>query len=154
MLSVSAGGCRRAGLLSRRDRQPPRRCSGPPQSPALLSWGKPGSAAPRPFPPAHTTISCPCRRLEHLHSSVTSVSCVPSTSKAYTVLVRVSPRSGFFVHSFTQQTHFQGPSRLSGWIAGSGRSPGEGREYPLQNSWTSLVPQLVKNPPAMREAWF
>ena len=40
-----------------------------------------------------------------------------------------------------------------GWIPGSGRSPGEGIGYPLQYSWTSLVAQLVKNPPAMRETW-
>ena len=34
-------------------------------------------------------------------------------------------------------------------IPGSGRSPGEGIDYPLQYSWASLVAQLVKNPPAM-----
>ena len=38
-------------------------------------------------------------------------------------------------------------------IPGLGRSPGEGIDYPLQYSWTSLVAQLVKNPPAMRETW-
>ena len=38
-------------------------------------------------------------------------------------------------------------------IPWSGRSAGEGRSYPLQYSWTSLVAQLVKNPPAMRETW-
>ena len=36
-------------------------------------------------------------------------------------------------------------------IPGSGRSPGEGIGYPLEFSWTSLVAQLVKNPPAMQE---
>ena len=36
-------------------------------------------------------------------------------------------------------------------IPGSGRSYGEG--YPLQYSCTSLVAQLVKNPPAMQETW-
>ena len=25
--------------------------------------------------------------------------------------------------------------------------------YPLQDSWASLVAQLVKNPPAMQETW-
>ena len=40
-----------------------------------------------------------------------------------------------------------------GFIPGSGRSPGEGIGYPLQYSWASLVAQLVKNPPAMRETW-
>ena len=38
-------------------------------------------------------------------------------------------------------------------IPGLGRSPGEGIGYPLQYSWASLVAQLVKNPPAMQEAW-
>ena len=36
---------------------------------------------------------------------------------------------------------------------GLGRSPGEGISYPLQYSWASLVAQLVKNLPAMRETW-
>ena len=33
----------------------------------------------------------------------------------------------------------------------SGRSAGEGIDYPLQYSWASLVAQLVKNLPAMQE---
>ena len=40
-----------------------------------------------------------------------------------------------------------------GSIPGSERSAGEGIGYPLQNSWASLVVQLVKNPPAMWETW-
>ena len=40
-----------------------------------------------------------------------------------------------------------------GSIPGSGRPPGEGIGYPCQYSWISLVAQLVKNPPAMRETW-
>ena len=40
-----------------------------------------------------------------------------------------------------------------GLIPGSGRSSGEGIGYPFQYSWASLVAQLVKNPPAMRETW-
>ena len=40
-----------------------------------------------------------------------------------------------------------------GSIPGSGRSAGEGINYPLQYSWASLVAQLVKNPPAMWETW-
>ena len=36
---------------------------------------------------------------------------------------------------------------------GSGRSPGEGRGYPLQYSWASLVAQMVKNLPAMWDTW-
>ena len=38
-------------------------------------------------------------------------------------------------------------------IPGLGRFPGEGIGYPLQYSWASLVAQMVKNPPAMRETW-
>ena len=41
----------------------------------------------------------------------------------------------------------------SGSIPGRGRSPREEIGYPLQYSWASLVAQLVKNPPAMRETW-
>ena len=40
-----------------------------------------------------------------------------------------------------------------GSIPGSGRSAGEGIGYPLQYCWASLVAQLVKNLPAMRETW-
>ena len=38
-------------------------------------------------------------------------------------------------------------------IPGLGRSAGEGIGYPLQCSWASLVAQLVKNLPVMRETW-
>ena len=38
-------------------------------------------------------------------------------------------------------------------IPGLGRSTGEEIGYPLQYSWASLVAQLVKNPPAIRETW-
>ena len=40
-----------------------------------------------------------------------------------------------------------------GSIPGLSRSPGEGIGYPLQYSWASLVVQMVKNPPAVWEAW-
>ena len=40
-----------------------------------------------------------------------------------------------------------------GLILGLGRSAGEGIGYPLHYPWTSLVAQLVKNPPAMWETW-
>ena len=40
-----------------------------------------------------------------------------------------------------------------GLIPGSGRSAGEGNGYPLQYSWASLVAQLVKNLPTVRETW-
>ena len=38
-------------------------------------------------------------------------------------------------------------------IPGSGKSSEEGIGYPLQCAWSSLVAQLVKNLPAMRETW-
>ena len=34
-----------------------------------------------------------------------------------------------------------------------GGSSGEGTGCPLQHSWASLVAQLIKNLPAMRETW-
>ena len=40
-----------------------------------------------------------------------------------------------------------------GSIFGSGRFAGEGIGYPIQYSWISLMAQLVKNPPAMKETW-
>ena len=38
-------------------------------------------------------------------------------------------------------------------IPGLGIAAGEGIGYSLQYSWASLVAQMVKNPPAMRETW-
>ena len=38
-----------------------------------------------------------------------------------------------------------------GLIPGLGRSPGEGKSYPLQYSWASLVALMVKNPPAVQD---
>ena len=40
-----------------------------------------------------------------------------------------------------------------GLIPGSGRAVREGIGYPLQNSWASLVAQLVKKLPAVWETW-
>ena len=40
-----------------------------------------------------------------------------------------------------------------GSIPGSGSSPGEGIGYLLQYSYSSLVAQMVKNLPAIQEAW-
>ena len=39
-------------------------------------------------------------------------------------------------------------------IPGLGRSAGDRIGSPLQDSWASLVAQLVKNLPAMQETWF
>ena len=41
----------------------------------------------------------------------------------------------------------------SDWIPGSGRSTGVGIGSRLQYFWASLVAQLVKSPPAIRETW-
>ena len=41
-----------------------------------------------------------------------------------------------------------------GLTPGSGRSAGEGKGYPLQYTWASLVAQMVKNLSAMWETWF
>ena len=54
---------------------------------------------------------------------------------------------------FTRAKEFACNAGGPGSIPGSGRSLGEGTGYPLQYSWASLVAQLVKNPPAMRETW-
>ena len=68
----------------------------------------------------------------------------------------------FFFRFFSKKTSFPDSSvgkesacnaRDAGLTPGWGRSPGEGLGYPLQYSWASLLAQLVKNPPAMREAW-
>ena len=40
-----------------------------------------------------------------------------------------------------------------GLIPGSGRSPAEGIDYPLQYSWASQVTQTVENLFAMLETW-
>ena len=40
-----------------------------------------------------------------------------------------------------------------GSILGSGRSTGEGKDYPLQYFGASLVVQLVNNLPALHETW-
>ena len=98
ILSVSAGGCARAGLLSRtpqQERPPASLLLWTLQNPRLCSPGGSLALRPGPFPSPHTAISCHCRRLERLHHSVTSVSCMGSAPKAYTVLVRVSPRYGW-----------------------------------------------------------
>ena len=40
-----------------------------------------------------------------------------------------------------------------GSIPGLEKSTGEGISYPFKYPWASLVVQMVKNPPAMREIW-
>ena len=40
--------------------------------------------------------------------------------------------------------------QFDSWVE---RSPGEGKDYPLQYSWASLVTQMIKNLPSMWEIW-
>ena len=47
-----------------------------------------------------------------------------------------------------ESAYNEGDSAL---IPGLERFPGEGTGYLLQYSWSYLVAQMVKNPPAMRE---
>ena len=61
------------------------------------------------------------------------------------------PYWGFPDSSFGKQSTCNARDPAS--IPGLGRSAGEGIGYPFQYSWASLVGQLVKNLPAMRETW-
>ena len=47
----------------------------------------------------------------------------------------------------------EGNAGDTGSIPGLGRSPGEGHGKPLQDSWASLVAQVVKNLPSVRKTW-
>ena len=58
---------------------------------------------------------------------------------------------GFPCSSGGKESAFNGGD--PGLIPGFGSFPGEGRGYPLQYYWTSLVAQTLKNPPAMQENW-
>ena len=40
--------------------------------------------------------------------------------------------------------------QFDSWVSSS---PGEGIDYPLQDSWASLVAQTIKNLPAMQDTW-
>ena len=71
------------------------------------------------------------------------------TVSSYSVVTNIS--KGFPDISVGKESTFN--SGEPGLISGLGRYAGEGIGYPLQYSWASLVAQLVKNPPAMRETW-
>ena len=60
------------------------------------------------------------------------------------------PNAQGFPHSSFGKVSARGDP---GSIPGLGRSAGKGIGYPLQYSWASLVTQLLKNPPAMKETW-
>ena len=63
----------------------------------------------------------------------------------------ISPYWGFLDSSFGKESTCNAGDPSS--IPGLGRSAGEGIGYLLQYSWASLVAQLVKNLPAIRETW-
>ena len=71
------------------------------------------------------------------------------TVSSYSVVTNIS--KGFPDISFGKESTCR--AGVPSLIPGLGRSVGEGIGYPLQNSWASLVAQLVKNPPAMWETW-
>ena len=64
----------------------------------------------------------------------------------------VSPSSGGFPDSSVGKESACNTGD-PGSISGFDGSAGEGISYPLQYSWSYLVAQLVKNPPAMWETW-
>ena len=66
-------------------------------------------------------------------------------------MFRYVPSKGFPDRSVGKESAYNAGD--TGLIPGLGRFAGEGTGYPLQYSWPSLVAQLVKNSPAMRETW-
>ena len=60
---------------------------------------------------------------------------------------------GSSAHGIFQAIVLEWIARDPGSVLGLVRSAGEGIGYSPQYSWASLVAQLVKNPPAMRETW-
>ena len=58
---------------------------------------------------------------------------------------------GFPENSVGKESAFNAEDPSS--IPGSERSAGEEIGYPFQYSWASLVAQLLKSLPAMRETW-
>ena len=76
-----------------------------------------------------------------------SVSCiVHGVAKSWT---RLNDFQGFPDSSVGKESACNAGDLSS--VPGLGRSSGEEIGYPFQNSWVSLVAQLVKNPPAMWE---
>ena len=70
-------------------------------------------------------------------------------AQSFLILMKSSLSLGFPDSSAGKESTCNAGDR--GSIPGSGRSPGEGKGYPLQYSWASLVAELVKNPPSMWE---
>ena len=88
------------------------------------------------------------RTLEYINFICTLVDCIFSDLKTcFDFCIYM----GFLGSSAGKESSFNAGD--PGSIPGLGRFTGEGIGYPLQFSWASLVAQLVKNPPAMRETW-
>ena len=66
-------------------------------------------------------------------------------------MLRYVPSKGFPDSSVGKESAYNAGD--AGLIPGLGRFAGEGIGYPLPYSWVSLLVQLVKNLPAMRETW-
>ena len=66
-------------------------------------------------------------------------------------MLRYVPSKGFPDSSVGKESAYNAGD--TGLIPGLGRFAGEGIGYPLPYSWASLVAQLIKNSPAMRETW-
>ena len=107
----------------------------------------------------HTSLSFPISRsllqlmsIETVMPSNRLILCHPLLLFSVSPSIRVFPSESALCMMWPKYWSFSfsiGPSNeYSGLI-----STGEGIGYPLQYSWASLVAQLVKNPPAIRESW-
>ena len=95
-----------------------------------------------------------------------SALCIPATLVTF-LIVSGSPTKLLFTHSISLPSLKPKSEGLlssagkevacnvgdPGSILGLERSAGEGKGYPLQYSWASLVAQVVNNLPAMWETW-
>ena len=85
-----------------------------------------------------------CR--QHSNNGAFFISCMPCI-----INKDIHPKEGFPGSSADKESACNAGDSSS--FPGLGRSPGEGIGYPLQYSWAFLVGQMVKNLPAMEEAW-
>ena len=125
---------------------------------SLRPHGLQHTRPPGPSPPTPRACSNSCPSSRWCHPTISS-SVVPFSS----CLQSLSPSGSFPMSQFftsggqSIDSSFGKESACNagdcGLIPGSGRSAGEGIDYPLQYSWASLVAQLVKNLPAMPETW-
>ena len=85
------------------------------------------------------------RFIFHLQSLKVLYDCIESISH-----FRGCPLNGSLVAQLVKN-----PTAMqeTGLIPGLGRSTDEGIDYPLQYSWASLILQMVKNLPSMKETW-